>query len=141
MQNPYIKLSISKINSFPINLNLQKNYYKKNVLILGEGLHSVHPIAGQGFNLVLRDINKLRQLIRKNLRLGLNITNSFIFEDFYKDRKFENTIMGLGIDLTNSFFKKNKYFDPIKNVILKNISKSNTIKNLSKMLSDKGMSI
>ena len=32
-------------------------------LILGEGLHTVHPVAGQGFNLVLRDINKLQKIL------------------------------------------------------------------------------
>ena len=35
-------------------LNLKRTYYKNDILILGEGLHTVHPVAGQGFNLVLR---------------------------------------------------------------------------------------
>ena len=42
--------NITNIQSYPINLNLKTKYFKKNVLILGDGLHTVHPMAGQGFN-------------------------------------------------------------------------------------------
>ena len=61
--------NVDCIQSFPINLNLKTKYYKKNILILGDGLHTVHPIAGQGFNLVLRDIKKLVELISKKLNI------------------------------------------------------------------------
>jgi len=40
--------NIENLQSFPINLNLKTKYFKKNVLILGDGLHTVHPMAGQG---------------------------------------------------------------------------------------------
>ena len=49
-------ITISNIQSYPISLSIRRQYYKKNILILGEGLHTIHPVAGQGFNLVLRDI-------------------------------------------------------------------------------------
>ena len=132
---------ISKIFSYPIHLNLQKKYYKNNVLILGEGLHSIHPIAGQGFNLVLRDIKKLKKLINKNLKLGLTLKNSYLFKEFCDTRKPENVIFGLGIDLTNSFFKQNKYLDPFKEIIIKNVSKMSSLKKFSKLFSDKGFTI
>ena len=106
--------NIENIQSFPISLNLKTKYFKKNVLILGDGLHAVHPMAGQGFNLVLRDISKLKELISKRLKLGLQIKDSFILKDFYNSRKPENNLFGLGINLTNIFFKDNKYFFPIK---------------------------
>ena len=38
-----------------------KNYYNKNILCFGDNIHKVHPLAGQGFNLVLRDIKKLNE--------------------------------------------------------------------------------
>ena len=52
------KIQISNQQSYPLMLNLKRPYYKNDILILGEGLHTVHPVAGQGFNLVLRDISK-----------------------------------------------------------------------------------
>ena len=131
--------NIANIKSFPINLNLKTKYFKRNVLILGEGLHTVHPMAGQGFNLVLRDIKKLKGLISKSLKLGLLIKDSFILKDFYNSRKPENNLLGLGINLTNIFFKDNKYFPSLKKGILNNISKFGLIKKVSQSVSNKGI--
>jgi 2-polyprenyl-6-methoxyphenol hydroxylase-like FAD-dependent oxidoreductase len=132
---------IDKIQSFPINLNLKTKYFKKNILILGDGLHSIHPMAGQGFNLVLRDIKKLNELVSENLRLGLLFKNSFLLKKFYQSRKPENTFFGLGVNLTNVFFKDNKYLNPIKKVILNNIKNFSFLKKISQTISDKGIII
>jgi 2-octaprenyl-6-methoxyphenol hydroxylase len=131
--------NIINIQSRPINLNLQTKYFKKNVLILGDGLHTVHPMAGQGFNLVLRDIKQLKILISKTLKLGLLIKNSFILKDFYNTRKPENNLLGLGINLTNIFFKEKKYFSFLKKNLLININKFSFIRKISQSISDKGI--
>ena len=62
---------------FPINLSLSRNYFYKNILSFGDALHKIHPLAGQGFNMTLRDAKILSQLIKKNLDLGLNLRYSF----------------------------------------------------------------
>ena len=131
--------NILNIQSFPIKLNLKTKYFKKNVLILGDGLHTVHPMAGQGFNLVLRDIKKLQELISKTMKLGLLIKESFMLKDFYNARKPENNLFGFGINLTNIFFKDNKYFSSLKKGILSNISKFSFIKKISQSISDRGI--
>ena len=133
--------NIEKIESYPINLDLKTRYFKNNILILGDGLHSVHPMAGQGFNLVLRDIKKLNELILKSFKLGLSLKSSFLLEEFYASRKSENTILGLGINFTNLFFKSNKYLSPVRKLILDNISDFEIIKKISKKISDKGISV
>ncbi len=132
-------ITVSNIQSYPISLNLKRQYYQKNILILGEGLHSIHPVAGQGFNLVLRDIKKLKEVIKYYAGLGISIKNSYALSDFYNSRKPENTIMGLGVDITHNFFKENKFLDPIKKTILKQVSKSKFLKSFSKRISDKGL--
>ena len=130
---------INNIESFPIKLNLKTKYFKKNVLILGDGLHAIHPMAGQGFNLVLRDIKKLNDLMIKTLNLGISFKNSFLLKNFYQARKPENTILGLGVDLTNIFFKDNKYVAPLKKTLLNNINRFKFIKKISQFISDKGI--
>jgi 2-octaprenyl-6-methoxyphenol hydroxylase len=132
-------ISVSNIQTYPISLNLKRQYYQKNILILGEGLHSIHPVAGQGFNLVLRDIKKLKEVIKYYVGLGISIKNSNALSDFYNSRKPENTIMGLGVDIAHNFFKEKKFLDPIKKRILKQVSKSEFLKSLSKRISDKGL--
>ncbi len=133
-------ITISNIQSYPIFLSLRRQYYQKNILILGEGLHTIHPVAGQGFNLVLRDIKKLKEIIKYYVDLGISIKNSYALNDFYNSRKPENTIMSLGVDATHTFFKQNKYLDPFKEIIVKNIKNNETLKKVSKIISNRGLS-
>ena len=134
-------ITITNVQSYPISLRLRKKYYKDNILILGEGLHTIHPVAGQGFNLVLRDIKKLKEIIKYYVGLGISIKNSYALNDFYNSRKPENTIMSLGVDATHSFFKQNKYLDPFKEIIVKNIKNNETLKKFSKIISNRGLSL
>ena len=134
------KLQITNVQSYPIKLELKRNYYKKNFLILGEGLHTVHPVAGQGFNLVVRDIKKLKEILEYYTGLGISIRSSYALKDFYEERKPENIMIGLGIDMAHNFFKKNQYLEPFKEIILKKISKNNTLKKISKIISNQGLS-
>ena len=52
-------------------------------------------MAGQGFNLVIRDVKKLSELISRTVKLGILISNSNILKDFFNSRKPENNILGL----------------------------------------------
>ena len=133
------KISLGNIQSYPLRLSLKRNYYKKNTIILGDGLHVVHPLAGQGFNLILRDIEKLNELISNNIRLGLTIKDSNIPKDLSDSRKPENLLIGLGIDTTRKFFKSNKYLDPIKENILKSFSKSSLLRKITERVANLGL--
>ena len=135
------KIQITNQQSYPLTLNLKRTYYKNDILILGEGLHTVHPVAGQGFNLVLRDINKLQKIFKYYTELGMSLKSTSALEEFTNNRKSENIITGIGIDLTHNFFKQNKLLDPFKETILKNISKNNILKKISKFISNQGLSI
>ena len=134
-------ITVSNIQSYPITLSLRRQYHLKNILILGEGLHTIHPVAGQGFNLVLRDIKKLKEIIKYYVSLGISLKNSYALDDFYNSRKPENTIMSLGVDFTHNFFKQNKYLDPFKEIIVKNIKNNETLKKFSKIISNRGLSL
>jgi len=134
-----IKTSES-IKIFPINLNLKTKYFKKNVLILGDGLHTVHPMAGQGFNLVLRDIKKLAELMSQTSKLGLLFKDSFLLKNFRNTRKPENNLFGLGINLTNFFFRDSKYLSVIKKKLFQNINNFSFIKKISQSVADRGIS-
>jgi 2-polyprenyl-6-methoxyphenol hydroxylase-like FAD-dependent oxidoreductase len=134
-----IKFKINDIQFFKINLDLKMRYFKNNTLILGDGLHAVHPLAGQGFNLVIRDIKKLKEIVKKNISLGLTLKNSNVLNQFYNSRKAENTIFSLGINMTNKFFRRNKFVEPLKKVLLKKIHKSENVIKVTKYISNKGL--
>lgn len=133
------KILLNNIQIYPISFNFNTNFFNKNFLILGEGSYSVHPIAGQGFNLILRDIRELFDNINNHLSLGLQIKDSSIFKKFVQSRKPENLIFSLGINLTNKFFKNQKSTALIKDIILKDIDQFKFLKSLSLKISNKGI--
>ena len=124
---PKSDFTVSKVDCFPISFKFRSNFNKKNILVLGEGSYNVHPVAGQGFNLILRDIYYLNSKINEYLKNGLQIKDSLFIDEYLKQRKPENFLFGLGISFVNSFFKFNKISEPIKKVILKDINKFNIL--------------
>ena len=95
--------SIDKINSFELkSLNL-RSYYHDNILAFGDLLHKVHPLAGQGFNMTIRDIKILLEIIKKKLDVGLSLDSS-VNSEFQKKLRHKNFIFSNGVDLIHEFF-------------------------------------
>ncbi len=133
------RFQFGNIKSFPIYFKFNKNFYKKNISVIGESGYNVYPVAGQGFNLVLRDIETLYQKMKENISLGLQIKDSLILKDLFARRKSENFIFGLGINLTQSFFRYNKFTSPIKNSFLKDLDRYTFFKKIGLKFTDKGI--
>ena len=133
------KFNLKKVDRFPIYFKFNRNLFKKNVLAIGESVYTVYPIAGQGFNLVLRDIEMLYKKIQENISLGLQLRDSLVLNELYFNRKPENLLYGLGINLTQNFFKYNKYTHKIKNNLLKDIDKFTFLKKIGLKIADKGL--
>ena len=95
--------SIEKINSFKLmSLNL-RTYYYKNILAFGDLLHKIHPLAGQGFNMTIRDIQILLKIIKKRLDVGLSIDSS-VSHEFQNKIRHKNLIFSNSIDLIHELF-------------------------------------
>ncbi len=98
--------SIKKINkwsTFKLRSSSLRNYYKANILAFGDVLHKIHPLAGQGFNMSLRDIKLLSDLIDKKINLGLDLDSS-ICQEFQKKSQDKNFIFLSGIDWIYELF-------------------------------------
>ena len=95
--NIYKIKNFNKIEKFELNFSIPKNYYYKNLMIFGDSLHKIHPLAGQGFNMIVRDIKILSDLIQNRLDLGLPLDHS-IYEEFEKKTKHLNFVFSTGID-------------------------------------------
>ena len=94
---------MGKINSFELeSLNL-RSYYHNNILAFGDLLHKIHPLAGQGFNMTIRDIKILLEIIKKKLDLGLPLDSS-VSSEFQKNLKYKNFIFSNGVDLIHELF-------------------------------------
>ena len=61
----YKILKIEKINSFELKSLSLRSYYHDHILAFGDLLHRIHPLAGQGFNMTIRDVKILIEIIIK----------------------------------------------------------------------------
>ncbi len=95
---------ISDVEYYNIKFSVLRNYNYKNILSFGDLIHKVHPLAGQGFNMTIRDIKSLSHILDENLNLGVD-DGVIIAKQFQEKNKHLNFVYGLGIDSINSFFK------------------------------------
>ena len=103
--NPkYSIIKINKIQNFELGLSNLRSYYHENILAFGDLLHRIHPLAGQGFNMTIRDIMQLVKIISSRINLGLEIDNSVCL-NFEKKMRHKNYIFSNGIDFIHEFFK------------------------------------
>ncbi len=99
----YNLIKIEKIDYFELNsLNL-RSYYHQNILAFGDLLHRIHPLAGQGFNMTIRDIKILLNIINSRNELGLQLDSSINIE-FQNTLRHKNLLFSNGIDLIHEFF-------------------------------------
>jgi 2-octaprenyl-6-methoxyphenol hydroxylase len=135
----YLILKILEKNSFELgSLNLRKYFYK-NILCFGDLIHKIHPLAGQGFNMTIRDIIDLSNIIDEKIELGLEL-NSSIFEEFEKKTKHRNFIFSQGIDLIYNFFdQERKIKGRFISNSLKYLGKNKYFKEIFSKFADEGL--
>ena len=104
-------------------------------------MHKVHPLAGQGFNMTLRDIKILNKLIDDKISCGLEINESLL-TDFKNKIQHFNIIFVTGINLIYEFFAlDNKLNSKISKNIFKLLNKNKIFKEYSTIFADKGINI
>jgi len=138
------KYEIYKIKEFisiPIKSSNLRSYYYKNIIAFGDLLHKLHPLAGQGFNMTIRDIKKIHELIEFKNQHGLDLDSS-ICADFEKNSKSNNYLFSNGIDLIYEFFNlENKLNTNVISKSVKFLGKNEIIKNFFIRSADNGIII
>ena len=90
--------------SWPLDLSLARSFIAPRLALVGDAAHGVHPIAGQGLNLGLRDVAALAEVIVDAERLGLDIGASTTLERYERWRRFDTWMSALGFDGLNRLF-------------------------------------
>ena len=130
----------TKIEYQDLNFSVTNKYFKNRILLFGDALHAIHPLAGQGFNMTLRDLSSLEKTLSNKINLGLDIGSLDILSEFSDENKSKNFIFSAGINLVkNSFSLKNKTFKSLRDILLKNLNKSNLAKDIFLSLANKGL--
>ena len=128
------KFKIKKINhidSFELKSINLRSYHHSNILAFGDLLHTIHPLAGQGFNMTIRDIKILTNIIRKKNDLGLPLDSS-INDEFENITKHKNFIFSNGIDFIYEFFNMERKIN--NKVLSKSAQLFSNNQNINKVL-------
>ena len=98
---------VGKRFCYPLTLSHAKRYTDQRLAVIGDAAHGMHPIAGQGFNLGIRDVDELSKLIIDTQNLGLDIGANSLLKQYENLRKLDNVSL-LGItDILNRLFSNN----------------------------------
>jgi 2-octaprenyl-6-methoxyphenol hydroxylase len=90
--------------TYPLSLSLAEHFVAPRVALVGDSAHGVHPIAGQGLNLGLRDVGALAQVMIEAARRGEDIGSPVTLEAYQRWRRFDATALALGMDTVNRLF-------------------------------------
>ncbi len=124
-----IKKIITK-QTFPLSAHLNSKFFEKRIIYLGDSAHSFHPIAGQGWNLGMKDIESLYNLVKKYISLGFELGDEIFCKEFQKENFYKAYRLYQITDKVDSIFKMdNIIFNNARFSAINLIQKSNKLKN------------
>ena len=90
--------------AFPLGLTLARDFVRPRFALVGDAAHGIHPIAGQGLNIGLRDVAALAEVIVEARRLGLDPGGIEVLRRYERWRRFDAFEMGVVTDVLNRLF-------------------------------------
>lgn len=90
--------------SYPLAFTLAQSYVAPRLALIGDAAHAIHPIAGQGYNLGIKDIAALADVLSEGRDVGLDIGALTVLQNYQKWRRFDSASLALGTDLLNRLF-------------------------------------
>ena len=137
----YLIKRFTKVENSDLKFQIVRNYIYKNVLLFGDSLHQIHPLAGQGFNMTIRDLRVLIDEINKLKFLGLPI-NKNVLKFFEQRSKSYNLLYANGINAIETFFNfDNKFSNNFSNKIPFIINNNKTLKKFFINVANKGLNL
>lgn len=90
--------------AFPLRLRLAERYVAGRCVLVGDAAHVVHPLAGQGMNLGLRDVTCLRRVLRDARARGSDLGATHVLRRYERERRSESALAARSFDLIERTF-------------------------------------
>ncbi|MEM9014191.1 MAG: UbiH/UbiF/VisC/COQ6 family ubiquinone biosynthesis hydroxylase [Pseudomonadota bacterium] len=90
--------------SYPLAFHLSQSFIAPRLALIGDAARAIHPIAGQGYNLGVKDIAALTDVLRDGASLGLDIGALTTLARYQRWRRFDSVMLALGTDVLNKLF-------------------------------------
>jgi 2-octaprenyl-6-methoxyphenol hydroxylase len=95
---------IDRPRVFPLRYFIARSFIAPRLALVGDAAHVVHPIAGQGLNLGLKDAAALAEVVVDAARLGLDFGAGDVLERYQRWRRFDTVAMGIATNGLNALF-------------------------------------
>ena len=96
--------ALDKPRAFPLSYFVARSFIAERLALVGDAAHVIHPIAGQGLNLGLKDLAALAEVVVDAARLGIDFGQSDVLERYQRWRRFDTMAMGLATNSLNLLF-------------------------------------
>ncbi|ACI91495.1 2-octaprenyl-6-methoxyphenyl hydroxylase [Afipia carboxidovorans OM5] len=105
---------LDKPRTFPLRYFVARSFIADRVALVGDAAHVIHPIAGQGLNLGLKDVAALAEVVVEAARLGTDFGAADVLERYQRWRRFDTMAMGVATNVLNGLFSND--FTPLRAV-------------------------
>jgi 2-octaprenyl-6-methoxyphenol hydroxylase len=95
---------LDKPRAFPLSYFVARSFIAERLALVGDAAHVIHPIAGQGLNMGLKDVAALAEVVVDAARLGVDIGQANVIERYQRWRRFDTMAMGFATNSLNFLF-------------------------------------
>ena len=96
--------ALDRPRAFPLSYFVARSFIGERLALVGDAAHVIHPIAGQGLNMGLRDVAALAEVVVDAARLGTDFGQADVLERYQRWRRFDTMAMGLATNSLNFLF-------------------------------------
>ncbi len=96
--------ALDKPRAFPLGYFVARSFIGERLALIGDAAHVIHPIAGQGLNMGLKDVAALAEVIVDAARLGIDFGQADVLERYQRWRRFDTMAMGFATNSLNLLF-------------------------------------
>jgi 2-octaprenyl-6-methoxyphenol hydroxylase len=122
---------LDKPRAFPLSYFVARSFIAERLALIGDAAHVIHPIAGQGLNMGLKDVAALAEVVVDAARLGIDIGQADVLERYQRWRRFDTMAMGVATNSLNLLFSnKSTLLRTVRDIGLGFVDRTPPLKNL-----------
>ena len=123
--------ALDQPRAFPLSYFVARSFVAERLALVGDAAHVIHPIAGQGLNMGLKDVAALAEVIVDAARLGLDIGDANVLERYQRWRRFDTMAMGFATNSLNFLFSnRSTLLRAVRDIGLGLVDRTPPLKNL-----------
>jgi 2-octaprenyl-6-methoxyphenol hydroxylase len=123
--------ALDRPRAFPLSYFVARSFIAERLALVGDAAHVIHPIAGQGLNMGLKDVAALAEVVVDAARLGMDFGEQDVLERYQRWRRFDTMAMGVATNSLNFLFSNHsRLLRTVRDIGLGLVDRTPPLKNL-----------